>query len=95
MKQGVATRVKSTDVDEIERLAAMAVAKQQFVASAIDMGWRLALVVIIPVIIGTWLDNKFKSEPSYTLAALMIATGGVVWVVAVTIKQVQTKRGKK
>jgi F0F1-type ATP synthase assembly protein I len=95
MKQGVAARVKSKNIDEVERLAAAAVAKQQFISSAVDMGWRLALVVIIPVFLGTWLDNKYHTEPSYTLASLMIATAGAVWVVASTIKLIQSKKDKK
>lgn len=95
MKQGVATRVKSAEIDEVDRLAAAVVAKQQFVTSAVDMGWRLALVVIIPVFIGTWLDNRYNSEPSYTLASLFLATGGAVWVIFSTIKQIQSKKDKK
>ncbi len=84
---------------DIERSAAVFQARQQFLSTAVNMGWQLALTVIVPVIIGVKLDDHFDTPPSYTLAALVIAVAfacGVVWK---TLKQVNasqaSREGKK
>ncbi len=90
-----AAKNKTTKVaqDEIERLAQATSAKQQFVSSALDMGWRLALTVIVPVFLGTWLDNRYHTSPSYTLVALFIAIAGACVVVWKTIKDLSKDQG--
>ncbi len=80
---------------DIERSAAVFQARQQFLSTAVNMGWQLAFTVIIPVIIGVKLDDHFNSTPSYTLAALVIAVAlacGVVWN---TLKQVAKAQSEK
>ncbi len=62
-------------------------ARQQFVSSSFNMGWQLLLTVLVPVIIGVKLDDHFKTTPSYTLAALVIATFCAVMVVWNTVKR--------
>lgn len=80
---------------DVERSAAIFQARQQFVSTAINMGWQLALTVIVPVIIGVKLDDKFDSTPSYTLAALVVATGCASAVVWNTLKQVSKSQAQK
>jgi F0F1-type ATP synthase assembly protein I len=63
-------------------------AKRLFVVSTLNMGWQLAGTVIIPVFIGVKLDQRYDSNPSYTLAALVIAIFGAVLVVKSNINQV-------
>lgn len=76
-------------------------ARKSFIATAMNMGWQLAITVIVPVIIGVKLDDHFHTAPSYTLAALILAAGGAVWVVMSTLKQVsrdqlaEENKGKK
>ena len=85
-------------LNDVERSAAVFTAQQQFVASTISMGWQMALMVIIPVFIGVKLDSHFKTQPSYTLAALFLAVGGAIWIASKTIsnvKQDQKKETKK
>jgi F0F1-type ATP synthase assembly protein I len=67
-------------------------AKRQFVVSSISMGWQLAGVVIIPVIVGVKLDERFNSRPSYTLAALVIAVCGAIMVIKNTIDAVNKEQ---
>ncbi len=67
-------------------------AKRQFVVSSISMGWQLAGAVIIPVFIGVKLDQRFNSRPSYTLAALVIAVGGAIYIIQKTIDQVNKEQ---
>lgn len=84
--------------DELDRSLAVFAARKDFVAGAVNMGWQLALTVLLPVIIGVKLDDRFHTAPSYTLAALMLAALGASLVVWGTFKQTavkQSKRGKK
>lgn len=74
---------------DIERSLAVLSAKQQFVSSAMSMGWQMAGMVLIPVFIGVQVDKRLDSTPSYTLAALVIAIGGAVAIVNKTIKSVR------
>ncbi len=78
--------------DNIERSLAVLTAKQQFLSASMSMGWQLAGMVLIPVIIGVKLDEHFSSSPSYTLAALVLAVGGAVLIIRKTIKQVDQEQ---
>lgn len=78
--------------DEVDLYLAGVNAKQQFIGSAVSMGWQLALMVIVPVIIGVQLDDHFHASPSYTLAALVLAAMGCIKVVSNTIKQVKKEQ---
>lgn len=78
--------------DGIERSLAVFAARQQFVSAAMNMGWQLAGVVLIPIIIGVQLDKHFGTAPSYTLTALVIAIGGAVMVVSRILKQVKQEQ---
>ena len=80
--------------DELGRSLAVLTARKQFLTAAMSMGWQLACMVIIPVVIGVKLDERFGSTPSYTLAALMLAAGGVVAIVWNTIKQVAREQAQ-
>lgn len=76
--------------DELSRTLAVLAARKQFLGSSVSMGWQLALVVMIPVIIGVKLDTKYNTSPSYTLTALVLAVIMSVAVVSKTIKQVDS-----
>lgn len=80
-----------------ERLAKIADAKQQFLDSALNMSWQLAVTIIVPVFIGVQLDSKFGTEPAWTLGALFLAVFMACGVVVKTLRGVkitQTKKGK-
>lgn len=81
-----------------DRLARIAEAKQQFLASALNMSWQLAATIIVPVFIGVQLDSRYDSSPQWTLVALFVAVvmaGGVVWKTLnlVKTKQAESKKG--
>lgn len=73
-----------------EYLAALE-AKQRFIGTALNMGWRMAVTFLIPVIIGAWLDRRYSTTPSYTLTALFIAIAASVMVVRSTVKEVNAE----
>jgi F0F1-type ATP synthase assembly protein I len=85
-------KAAATSDSTIENSLKILSAKRQFVVSSISMGWQLAGVVIIPVIVGVKLDERFNSRPSYTLAALVIAVCGAIMVIKNTIDEVNKEQ---
>lgn len=84
--------------DSAERLAQIADAKQQFLDSALNMSWQLAVTIIVPVIIGVQLDKHFNSAPAWTLGALFLAVFMACGVVVKSlhgVKLAQAKRSKR
>ncbi len=59
--------------DDIERFEAALIAKQKFIGATLNLSWRLAVTVLVPLIGGIQLDKKFDSSPSYTIVGFMIA----------------------
>ena len=45
-----------------------------FIMAAMNMSWQLAFAVLIPVVGGYKLDQKFHSVPLLTLLGLVIST---------------------
>lgn len=81
---------------ELERSLAAFTARQDFLNAALNMGWQLAITIIVPVFIGVKLDDRFNTSPSYTLAALFLAVALSIVVVARIIKQVNdASKGSK
>jgi F0F1-type ATP synthase assembly protein I len=49
---------------------------------ALDMSWRLAIVVLIPIIGGFKLDEKLNTTPVLAITGFVLAmagTAGVMW----------------
>lgn len=86
---------KTTNIDDMEQnLAAMA-AKRQFLMASSNMGWRLAVMVVIPIVGGVKLDDNFNSAPSFTLLGLMLAAvagGSAVWA---TVKEISRQQSQE
>jgi F0F1-type ATP synthase assembly protein I len=56
--------------------------KSVFVGMALDMSWRLALVVLLPIIGGFELDSRLGTTPLITVVGFLIAMVGfglVLW----------------
>lgn len=103
MGKAAAKSVKTTTADqsEIEQWEAALNAKQKFVGATLNLSWRLALTVLIPLIGGIQLDKKFNSSPSYTITGFMLAIVFGCMAVWQTVKEVNelqaedTKEKKK
>ena len=53
-----------------------------FIGMALDMSWKLAIVVLVPILGGVWCDRHFSTSPVGILvgfALAMIGTGVVLW----------------
>jgi F0F1-type ATP synthase assembly protein I len=79
---------KTTSGDDLEKQLKILQAKQQFLGATMGMGWRLAVTVVVPIVLGVKLDEHFKSSPSLTLAGLFLAAGAGSMAVWSTIKEV-------
>ena len=57
-----------------------------FVGMALDMSWRLAAVVLVPIIGGYELDSHLGTTPFITVLGFLVAIGGVVIVMRQTVR---------
>lgn len=95
-KQAARKKYPTTSaLSDVERSTAAMQAGQQFIQASLNMGWQMALTVLVPVFIGVKLDSHFHTQPSYTLAALFLAVGGAAIIVSNTIKSVRRDQEKK
>lgn len=71
-----------------------------FIGMALDMSWRLAIVVLVPIIGGAELDKILHTEPLLLIIGFVLALAGmalVMWQTLQTANQatVTTKKGSK
>lgn len=78
--------------DQIDNSLAVLAARKQFVGATMNMGWQLAGAVLLPVILGTWLDNRYDTDHSFTLGSMVIATGMVVKIVMATLASIKKEQ---
>jgi F0F1-type ATP synthase assembly protein I len=57
-----------------------------FLSMALDMSWRLAIAVLVPIIGGFELDKRFKTSPALTIAGFVIAMAGMAFVMWQTLQ---------
>jgi F0F1-type ATP synthase assembly protein I len=53
-----------------------------FISMALDMSWRLAVAVLVPMVGGYELDQKLNSTPAFTITGFVLAMAGfglVLW----------------
>lgn len=53
---------------------------------ALNMSWQLAIVVLVPVIGGVWLDKSFDTSHLYTFIGLAVALLGCIAVMWRTLQ---------
>ncbi len=72
-------------------------AKQKFIGATLNLGWRLAITFLSPIALGSWIDGRYDTSPSYTLTGLTLAIAASVLVIMRTVKEVSvdTKNVKK
>lgn len=58
-----------------------------FNSAAIGMSWQLAVVVLVPIVGGYKLDQRFNSSPLWTLAGLVLAMIAMILVVRRTLAE--------
>ena len=66
------------------------VAKTQtslFITMALDMTWRLAIVVLVPVIGGFELDDRLETTPVFIITGFVLAMAGIALVFWRTLQE--------
>jgi len=81
-----------TTTEDVAKQYLIADARNQFIAITINMGWRLAIAFVVPIIIGVKLDEHFKTSPAYTLSAFMLGVFASVVIIKDTIKEVNEEQ---
>lgn len=67
-------------------------ARGMFYGSLFGLGWRLAIMVLLPIFLGVQLDKRFDSSPSLTLAAFFIAVFGAGVMVNKMYKEINAEQ---
>ncbi len=69
-----------------------------FMCMAFDMSWRLAIVVLVPIIGGFELDKYFHTSPLLAIVGFVLAMAGmalVLWQMLQTVNNLTvSKKGK-
>ena len=56
--------------------------RRNFLVYAANMSWQLAVVVVVPIALGAWLDKKFAVGNLWVFVGLgfaLVASTAVVW----------------
>ena len=67
---------------------------QVTIGLAISMAWQLVVVVLVPVLAGHAIDNKFDQSPRWTTVGVIIATIGMIMVVRRTVQEMNSFMAK-
>lgn len=73
---------------DIQQYADAFTARQQFIGATLNLSWRLALTVLIPLIGGISLDDKLNTSPMYTMLGMVLAAIFGCMAVWATVKEV-------
>jgi F0F1-type ATP synthase assembly protein I len=57
-----------------------------FISAVADMSWRMAIVVLAPIIGGYELDKHLKTTPSFTILGFILAMVGTFFVLKQMLK---------
>lgn len=71
----------------------LAAQRNLFVSMALNMSWQLAVVVIVPIVGGYMLDQRYHFTPWLTLTGLVVAAIGVFGVLSRTVAEANEHTG--
>jgi F0F1-type ATP synthase assembly protein I len=60
---------------------------------AIDMGWKMLLAVVLPLLLGRYLDAHSNGKLTFTIIGLVIGVAGMIVVVVQTVRQLNEING--
>ncbi len=97
MSKAAAKKTTTVD-DELQQMLDSQASKVQFFGATLNLSWRLALTVLIPIFIGLKIDDKFNTKPSFVLLGFMVAVAGscyTIWTTVNEVNQLQAEQGKE
>lgn len=71
---------------------------REFLLANLNMSWKLAIVVMVPIVGGFKLDEKLGWAPALTIAGFVLAMAGtafVLWQVSQQVSQISVPTSKK
>lgn len=91
------SNVADSELDKKSKILADSVYQQSlFYVMVMDMTWQLAVVVLLPIVGGFYLDRYFHTAPGLLIAGIVLAAFGVVSVmIRIVGKANRRTRGKK
>lgn len=96
MKQAAAKPKTTTSAENgLEQLideSSANMARTQVLASLLSMGWRLAVAILVPILVGLNLDNRFDSKPKYVMTGFFLAIGLASYMIYVEYRDIQAKQ---
>jgi F0F1-type ATP synthase assembly protein I len=61
------------------------------VVAAMDMSWRLAIAVLVPIIGGYELDKHLRTTPALTIIGFIVAMAGLFFILKRTLDEADQK----
>ncbi len=55
--------------------------------ASLDMSWRLAIVVLVPIVGGFYIDKALEMLPVFTIVGFFVAMAGTAYVMWRTLKE--------
>lgn len=86
------TRTTSKTGDPVVDQLAVIDAKNMLFSSLINMGLRLAVMVLVPIFIGVQLDKRLDTSPNFTLGMFFIAIAGASYLIWKTYASMQREQ---
>jgi F0F1-type ATP synthase assembly protein I len=65
-----------------------------FLLAFADMSWRLAVVILVPIIGGYELDKHFDTTPALSIIGFVVAMAGLFVVLKQTLDMADERFGK-
>jgi F0F1-type ATP synthase assembly protein I len=62
---------------------------QEMISAFIDLSWKMALALVVPLFIGSRIDNASGSSPDYTIAGLVFGLIGSGVLIYGSYKKIQ------
>lgn len=59
--------------------------------ATLDMSWRLAIVVLVPIIGGFEIDKHLGSSPALTIIGFLLAMAGLFVIIRQTVRKADEK----
>jgi len=94
-KKATKKAATATSVDQTTDYAAINNVRMTFINLALNMGWRMAIAIMVPTFIGYELDRHYHTAPSYALAGLFLGVFLAALVIADTVKGLNTSQPKE
>jgi F0F1-type ATP synthase assembly protein I len=55
--------------------------RQEFYFAVLNMSWQLAIVVLVPLLLGHWADDHFHTFPLWTIVGFLVAISNMALIV--------------